>query len=383
MIVSDYTALISGRSWRVDPEYDRTVITYAMPDEIPSYILNAGDDADSFYASFVAVTQRAADAARQAVGMWEAVADIEIIEVDSADADMMFGLYNFKRSFEFGTAAYAYYPSFSLSGYGIAGDVFMSTEFPVELDLWLHEIGHALGLEHTHEGDYVLAARLDNATSSVMSYNRQDFRDQLGSLDLEAMVDIYGAPGDANQMVSGHEVRAVPAGDRFGALKDFDGNTFGAEAECQYIGSADVQGDLDTELVMVNAALGRWATLGPDNNDLIEFQNHGAGGDTRVVGVYIDPLVDAGVVVQGSDFDSQQRFENDLKINNLASVLGSDDYDGDGLQEMYFGLADGTAYLHAYMHADGNIQYANYQSEDQMVDFLNAGGFSDWMTWIA
>ena len=32
--------------------------------------------------------------------------------------------------------------------------------------------------------------------------------------------------------------------------------------------------------------------------------------------------------------------------------------------------ADGTAYLRALMHDDGNIKYANYQSEEEMIDYL-------------
>ena len=29
------------------------------------------------------------------------------------------------------------------------------------------------------------------------------------------------------------------------------------------------------------------------------------------------------------------------------------------------------------MHADGNIQYANYQSEAQMSDYLTSKGYAD------
>ena len=35
---------------------------------------------------------------------------------------------------------------------------------------------------------------------------------------------------------------------------------------------------------------------------------------------------------------------------------------------------DGTAYLRSLMHADGNIKYANYQSEAQMTDYLTTLG---------
>jgi len=52
------------------------------------------------------------------------------------------------------------------------------------------------------------------------------------------------------------------------------------------------------------------------------------------------------------------------------------DFDGDGLQEIYFRLEDGTAYLRALMHADGNIQYANYQSAEQVDDYLLGLGYS-------
>ena len=61
-------------------------------------------------------------------------------------------------------------------------------------------------------------------------------------------------------------------------------------------------------------------------------------------------------------------------MDNLA-VKASGDYDGDGLQEVYWKTVDDTAYLRALMHADGNIQYANYQNEEQMIDYLTVNGY--------
>ena len=106
----------------------------------------------------------------------------------------------------------------------------------------------------------------------------------------------------------------------------------------------------------------------------IDFSQHGRGGTTRVVGIYIDPLVASGHVDQGGPHDSQTRFQNDLAIDNL-SAKSAGDYDSDGFQEIYWKTNDGTAYLRALMHADGNIQYANYQSEDQMRSYLINNGF--------
>jgi len=37
---------------------------------------------------------------------------------------------------------------------------------------------------------------------------------------------------------------------------------------------------------------------------------------------------------------------------------------------------DGTAYLRALMHVDGNIQYANYQNETQVREYLTSNGYS-------
>jgi hypothetical protein len=166
-------------------------------------------------------------------------------------------------------------------------------------------------------------------------------------------------------------------------IKDYDGNTFGSVGSWVYQGQVDIQNDGDMEYVYSNHDLGRWATLGPDSFDFVDFDNHGAGGDTRVVGTYIDPLVASGQLEQGGPFDSQQRFQNDLFTDNLR-LLGGDDYDGDGFQEIYWKTVDGTAYLRSLMHADGNIQYANYQSEQQMIDYLTQQGYDEttWGDWI-
>ena len=389
MIVTDHQALISDYSWRQDSGYGRTVVTYAMPDSVPAY----QDDAfSSFYNynftmltlvnSFKPVTGRAEEVARHAADLWEAAANIELVEVDRADADIVMGLYDMSLSGD-DSIAFAYFPSYDMNGRSLAGDVFIGQEHDEDLWIWLHEFGHALGLKHTHEGWITLSPAYDQASQTVMSYNWQSFTGDLGPLDRAGLAEIYGAPAGRNHVVSEYELTARSRPALFEELRDYDGNDFGGETSWKLIGSADIQGDGDRELVAVNSELGRWATLGPDRYSLIDFSDHGQGGDTRVVGVYIDPLVEAGQVTRGSAFDSQQRFENDLRIGNLAEVLGAGDYDGDGLQEMYLSLADGTAYLHAYMHADGNIRYANYQNEEQMVEFLGLNGHSDWMDWIA
>ena len=166
-------------------------------------------------------------------------------------------------------------------------------------------------------------------------------------------------------------------------IRDYDGNLHGntgsvsddLKTSYKYQGLLDVNSDSIDEAIYTNKESGRWVTASVNSvTEQIDYSAHGAGGTTRVVGIYVDPLVTSGDVVEGSDYDSQRRFSNDLKIDNLIAKT-SGDYDGDGFQEVYWKTNDGTAYLRALMHADGNIQYANYQSEDQMSDYLTSKGF--------
>ena len=113
-----------------------------------------------------------------------------------------------------------------------------------------------------------------------------------------------------------------------------------------------------------------------------DYTKNGQGGTTRIVGIYEDPLVKAGLVEKDSVFDGSRTFINDLKIDNLQlKVVG--DFDSDGFQEVYWSKVDNTAYLRAVMHADGNIQYANYQNLDQMTNYLTGNGFADTVALIA
>ena len=193
-----------------------------------------------------------------------------------------------------------------------------------------------------------------------------------------ASVAIDTRPVQAAQTSGAFEDRPMrataPAPRDLSDLRDYDGVDLGSAAAWVHIGTADVQGDGDAEHIYINPKIGRWATVGPDTKGWIDFGNHGANGDTRVVGIYIDPEVAAGRTERFGPFDSQQRFQNDLRIDNLA-VIDAFDFDRDGFQEIYFKIKDGTAYLRALMHLDGNIQYANYQSRQQVEDYITGLGY--------
>ena len=166
-------------------------------------------------------------------------------------------------------------------------------------------------------------------------------------------------------------------------IKDYDGNLHAntgsvsdaTKTSYKYQGLIDVNADGTKEAIYTNKESGRWVTASINSSTgEIDYSDHGSGGTTRVVGIYIDPLVTSGEVEQFGPHDSQRRFQNDLKIDNLIAKT-SGDYDGDGFQEVYWKTNDGTAYLRSLMHADGNIQYANYQSDPQMREYLTSKGY--------
>ena len=172
-------------------------------------------------------------------------------------------------------------------------------------------------------------------------------------------------------------------------VKDSDGNYHGGNKDFdtpdayQYQGVIDVNGDGLYESIYTNQNSGRWVTASIDTlTGICDYSKYESGDTTRVVGVYEDPNVTTGTVEKGSPLDSSYTLQKDLELNNLI-LKGAGDYDGDGFQELYWSKMDNTAYCHMLMHADGNIQYANYQNLDQMTDYLTSHGFADMVALIA
>jgi len=198
------------------------------------------------------------------------------------------------------------------------------------------------------------------------------------------------------------------------SIKDYGGNLHAGDnlqntsSSYKYQGLLDVNGDGVFEGIFTNKVSKRWVTVKVDSTTgQVDFDDNGAGGGTRVVGIYEDPLIAEGasnggfladgvtpapanfgvseeeryLEVNGETIDrlalnSQVRFQNDLDIDNL-SAKHSGDYDGDGIHEVYWKTNDGTAYLRALMHDDGNIRYANYQNQVQMSSYLTGEGHSE------
>ena len=122
-----------------------------------------------------------------------------------------------------------------------------------------------------------------------------------------------------------------------GSIKDYDGNLHAntgsvsdaTKSSYKYKGLIDVNADKTKEATYANKESGRWVTAFINSKGEIDYSDHGSGGRAIVVGIYIDPLVTYGEVEQFGPHDSQHRFKNDWKIDNLIAKT-SGDYDGDG-----------------------------------------------------
>jgi hypothetical protein len=166
------------------------------------------------------------------------------------------------------------------------------------------------------------------------------------------------------------------------SIRDYDGNNLDGASSWKSLGDADINGDGTLESILVNPNIERFASVGAVGGN-VDFSKYGLNGDTRVVGIYIDPTLKNSPQNIGGPFDSQRRFQNDLRNDNLK-LLAAGDYNKDGFQDLYFKLGDGSAVLRALMFKDGNIQYANYQSKTDLTNFMTTNNVSSsiWSSWI-
>jgi hypothetical protein len=159
-------------------------------------------------------------------------------------------------------------------------------------------------------------------------------------------------------------------------LLDYNGNHVGATGQWTMLGLASVQPGAAPSYVLVDPATGRWAEVAVQPNGTVNYQANGDNGNTRVVGIYTDPLVASGAVALGSPNDSQTRFLADVEANHL-DLLGSVFDQENGGMDLIFQVNNMTGvYLRAILHTDGNIQYANYVTGTQLAQWATTEGIA-------
>ena len=202
----------------------------------------------------------------------------------------------------------------------------------------LHELGHAVGLDHTHEGAYTLNSGMDTTASSVMSYNYDASALGLQSLDDDALEHIYGGrvmsagwSFSFNDNKSRFDANGSSSNDSLAVPVNVDGSSVATKIMGQN-GNDTITGQNSVDLLRGNKGNDYLSGIGGDDKlrggggqDTIyggtgdDYLNGGSGSDTIYAGAGDDYITGGSA---SDDLNGQA--DEDL----LFGKLGDDSLDG-------------------------------------------------------
>ena len=280
-----------SRRWNIStPTGTPVFVTYSFGNAKASY------DSDAGRQTFVPWLPEQMIEARKAMEIWAAASGIVFLEVPDAEigqirisiADLSGSLNSVGQQ----VTGYAYYPGYTTSSAGvvspsydtIGGDIFLHSGIyggnsavmapgARGFSVLLHEIGHSLGFKHPFEGTPTIDPARDNASYTVLSYNRPNATTALGSVDIQALQFYYGST-DSGYAWNPATLTLVIHGTAGADVR------IGTELTDHILGGA---GDDD-----LRAGPGDDILHGEDGNDLFQA---GRGNDTFDGGAGLDRIV--------------------------------------------------------------------------------------------
>lgn len=304
-IVSDYTAILAltgGDSFRWNGPTNvgaAVFVTYSFADG--DFVPSTADYSPYDATGYSAFTEAQRDNFRDALQIFEETAGIIFVEVDEGG---MIDVFNATGS---SWGGWANYPvtskSYTSDGYLVIDSSGSYDSGTYGFETLLHEIGHAVGLEHTHSGVYTLEGSLDDNDHSVMTYNHSgDNATTLGSFDIQALQHIYGDIQDTTGWVYG-----------------FNGDVF----EITGAAGGDFLFGIDVENKIVGKN-GKDHLYGREFDDVLK----GGGGSDTLVGLYGDDRLFGG---NGNDKMYGGAKKNGADVNDGADKL----FGGAGNDKLY------------------------------------------------